>query len=111
MPLPRPRARAGFERNGDMDRARQVYDEMQAAGAARGPLGEAPPHHAAQQAAPGDAHPACCHAAPSPRFPGFLDAFGRKLQQVRAATTLFHRSPPPGCRCSRELGFGKPSGR
>ena len=63
-----------------MDRARQVYEEMQAAGAMRGPL-EAPPHYAQQ--APGNANPAACPPAPSPRFPGYLDSFGRKLQQVR----------------------------
>ena len=51
---------AGFERNGDMDRARQVYDEMQAAGL-----------HFAQPPQSGPL------PGESPRFPNHLDHYGR----------------------------------
>jgi hypothetical protein len=58
-----------------MDRARQVYDEMQAAGLhfAQPPQGGAP--------LPGE----------SPRFPGHLEPFARKHKQARAL------SQPPPC--------------
>ena len=75
-----------------MDRARQVYDEMQAAGAARGPL-EALPHHSQQ--APGDDGNPGCPPAPSPRFPGYLDGFGRKQVRFNKSQQYAHSIPTP----------------
>lgn len=54
---------AGFERNGDADMARQVYDEMQAAGLQP------------TQPAPG---PPAAKATP------FIDHIGRKMKQVHS---------------------------
>lgn len=69
-----PNVHAGFERNGDMERARQVYDQMQAAGL----------HFQQQQAAP----PPLAMPAESPRYPGYLEPFSRKLKQARPHEAL-----------------------